>query len=81
MERRECRRFASEYIVEVVGLICSSGKTVGQVSRELGITSATRELDGGVVVTISAAKVTNNTGLVIVYQANLVVGVGTGSSR
>lgn len=38
MERRERRKFAPEYKAEVVALIRSSGKTVGQVSRELGLT-------------------------------------------
>lgn len=44
MERRERRKFAPEYKAEVVALIRSSGKTVGQVSRELGLTeTAVRE--------------------------------------
>ena len=44
MERRERRRFTPEYKAEVVTLIRSTGKTVGQVSRELGLTeTAVRE--------------------------------------
>ena len=38
MPRRERRKFTPEYKAEVVGLIRSSGKTVGQVSRDLGLT-------------------------------------------
>ena len=45
MERRERRKFTPEYKAEVVALIRSSGKTVGQVSRDLGLTeTAVREL-------------------------------------
>lgn len=38
MPRRERRKFTPEYKAEVVALIRSSGKTVGQVSRDLGLT-------------------------------------------
>ncbi len=44
MERRQRRKFTPEYKAEVVALIRSSGKTVGQVSRDLGLTeTAVRE--------------------------------------
>jgi hypothetical protein len=43
MQRRR-RFFPPEYKAEVVGLIRSSGKTVGQVAKELGLTeTAVRE--------------------------------------
>ena len=38
MERRKRRKFTGEYKAEVVGLVRSSGKTVGQVARELDLT-------------------------------------------
>ena len=38
MERRKRRRFTAEYKAEVVGLVRSSGRTVGQVARELDLT-------------------------------------------
>ncbi len=38
MERRQRRKFTPEYKAEVVALIRSSGKTAGQVSRDLGLT-------------------------------------------
>jgi transposase-like protein len=38
MERRKRRRFTAEYKAEVVGLVRSSGKSVGQVARELDLT-------------------------------------------
>jgi transposase len=37
MERRQRRKFTPEYKAEVVALIRSSGKSVGQVARELGL--------------------------------------------
>jgi len=44
MPRRERRRFAPEYKAEVVALVRSSGKTVGQVARDLDLTeTAVRE--------------------------------------
>ena len=38
MERRKRRKFSAEYKAEVVGLVRSSGKTVGQVAKELDLT-------------------------------------------
>ena len=38
MPRRERRKFTPEYKAEVVALVRNSGKTVGQVSRDLGLT-------------------------------------------
>ena len=38
MERRKRRKFTAEFKAEVVGLVRSSGKTVGQVARELDLT-------------------------------------------
>ena len=38
MERRKRRRFTKEYKAEVVDLIRKSGKSVGAVSSELGLT-------------------------------------------
>jgi transposase len=38
MERRKRRNFTAEYKSEVVGLVRSSGKSVGQVARELDLT-------------------------------------------
>lgn len=44
MERRPRRKFTDEYKAEVVQLIRSSGKTVGQVARDLDLTeTAVRE--------------------------------------
>ena len=44
MERRPPRKFTDEYKAEVVQLIRSSGKTVGQVARDLDLTeTAVRE--------------------------------------
>jgi transposase len=41
---RPRRYFPPEYKAEVVELICTTGKTVGQVARELGLTeTAVRE--------------------------------------
>ena len=37
MERRQRRKFTPEYKAEVVALIRSSGKSVGQIARELGL--------------------------------------------
>jgi transposase len=52
--RRERRRFTDEYKAEVVALVQSSGKTIGEVSRDLDLTeTAVREwvqraeVDGG----------------------------------
>ncbi len=38
MEKRKRRSFTREYKAEVVGLVRSSGKSVGQVARELDLT-------------------------------------------
>jgi transposase len=52
--RRERRRFTDEYKAEVVALVRSSGKSIGEVSRDLDLTeTAVREwvqraeVDGG----------------------------------
>ena len=54
MARRERRRFTDEYKAEVVALVRSSGKTIGEISRDLDLTeTAVREwvqradVDGG----------------------------------
>jgi len=38
MERRKRRAFSAEYKAEVVGLVRSSGKSPGQVAKELDLT-------------------------------------------
>jgi len=38
MGRRKRRKFTDEYKAEVVGLVRSSGKSIGQVARELDLT-------------------------------------------
>src|SRR5919201_1682129 len=38
MERRKRRKFTAEFKAEVVSLVRSTGKTVGQVARELDLT-------------------------------------------
>jgi transposase len=38
MGRRNRRKFSAEYKAEVVGLVRSSGKSVGQVAQELDLT-------------------------------------------
>jgi transposase len=38
MERRKRRSFTPEYKAEVVGLVRTSGKRIGQVAQELGLT-------------------------------------------
>src|SRR5882762_8856254 len=38
MGRRKRRKFGAEYKAEVVGLVRSSGKSVGQVAQELDLT-------------------------------------------
>ena len=38
MERRKRRRFTPEYKAEVVRLIRTSGKTIGQVTKDLDLT-------------------------------------------
>ncbi len=38
MERRKRRTFSAEYKAEVVGLVRSSGKSAGQVAKELDLT-------------------------------------------
>jgi len=58
--------------LNIVGQGVSSGATLS------GFFDFIREADGAVAITVSAATITNNTGLVIAYQANLVVGVGGG---
>jgi transposase len=55
MGRRERRKFTDEFKAEVVALVRSSGKSIGQISRDLDLTeTAVREwvkraeVDGGV---------------------------------
>jgi len=44
MARRERRRFSDEYKAEVVALVRSSGKSIGEISRDLDLTqTAVRE--------------------------------------
>ena len=38
MERRERRKFTGEFKAEVVGLVRSSGKSPGQIAKELDLT-------------------------------------------
>ena len=38
MERRKRRKFSAEYKAEVVGLVRSSGKSPGQIAKELDLT-------------------------------------------
>ena len=38
MEKRKRRRFTAEYKAEVVGLVRSSGKSIGQLAKELDLT-------------------------------------------
>jgi transposase-like protein len=40
MEKRARRKFTTEYKAEVVRLVRDSGKSLGQVSRELGLTES-----------------------------------------
>jgi transposase len=54
MARRERRKFTDEYKAEVVALVRSSGKNIGEISRDLDLTeTAVREwvqradVDGG----------------------------------
>jgi hypothetical protein len=51
----------------------SSGATLS------GTFSYLREATSGVLISVSGATVTNSSGLVIAYQANLVAGVGGGT--
>ncbi len=44
MARRERRKFTDEFKAEVVALVGSSGKSIGQISRDLDLTeTAVRE--------------------------------------
>ena len=54
MARRERRKFSDEYKAEMVALVRSSGKSIGEISRDLDLTeTAVREwvqradVDGG----------------------------------
>jgi hypothetical protein len=60
------------------GLLDIAGQGVSSGATLSGNFDFAREADGAVVITVSAATITNNTGLVIAYQANLLVGVGGG---
>src|SRR5690349_15837464 len=55
MAKRKRRSFTPEYKAEVVGLVRSSGKTVGQVARELDLTaSMTMSRQGMLMLTVGA---------------------------
>ncbi len=44
MARRERRKFTDEYKAEVIALVRSSGKSIGEISRDLDLTeTAVRE--------------------------------------
>ena len=54
MARRERRKFSDEYKAEVIALVRSSGKNIGEVSRDLDLTETSvreyvqrAEVDGG----------------------------------
>jgi transposase len=62
MARRERRKFTDEFKAEVVDLVGSSGKSIGQISRDLDLTeTAVREwvqraqVDGGTRDGLTAA--------------------------
>jgi transposase len=62
MARRERRKFTDEFKAEVVALVSSSGKSIGQISRDLDLTeTAVREwvqraqVDGGTRDGLTAA--------------------------
>lgn len=62
MARRERRKFSDEYKAEVVALVRSSGKSIGEISRDLDLTeTAVREwvqradADAGTSKTLTAA--------------------------
>ncbi len=40
MEKRKRRKFTAEYKAEVVRLVRDGGKSIGQVSRDLGLTES-----------------------------------------
>jgi transposase len=63
MARRERRKFSDEYKAEVVGLVRSSGKSIGEIRRDLDLTeTAVREwvqradVDGGKRNGLSSAE-------------------------
>jgi transposase len=63
MARRERRKFSDEYKAEVVALVRSSGKSIGEISRDLDLTeTAVREwvqradVDGGKRNGLTAAE-------------------------
>ena len=63
MARRERRKFTDEFKAEVVALVGSSGKSIGQISRDLDLTeTAVREwvqradVDGGTRNGLSTAE-------------------------
>jgi transposase-like protein len=43
MARRQRRKFSEEYKAEVVALVRSSGKSVGEISRDVDLTETARE--------------------------------------
>ncbi len=63
MARRERRKFTDEYKAEVVALVRSSGKSIGEISRDLDLTeTAVREwvqradVDGGKSKALTSAE-------------------------
>ncbi len=63
MARRERRKFSDEYKAEVVALVRSSGKSIGEISRDLDLTeTAVREwmqradADGGKSKALTSAE-------------------------
>lgn len=63
MARRERRKFSDEYKAEVVALVRSSGKSIGEISRDLDLTeTAVREwveraeVDGGKRIGLTTAE-------------------------
>jgi transposase-like protein len=63
MARRERRKFSDEYKAEVVALVRSSGKSIGEISRDLDLTeTAVREwvqradVDGGTRTGLTTAE-------------------------
>jgi transposase len=47
MERRKRRKFAPEYKAEVVKLVRTSGKSIGQLSSELELTETAPRCEPG----------------------------------
>lgn len=47
MERRKRRRFTPEFKAEVVGLVRSSGRSVGQIAKELDLRETAVRMHAG----------------------------------